>query len=338
MDKNFTEVTYGNGCGYKLINNGMSNQILDKLTGRYRLELGKPYGKTYHVADSDRDVRDIMQYEHLCNYWIDRPLSYLYLTRYSGLTFCLYLTPVSEGYDVYLTMQRFNTALFDRDTLFEGHLLDDVYLVEDIVVHDGELVKTSLENRLKLINNILDYQYRPDSVLDTHRVMLKDYVDYSYVKHLLNGYRKTLSYGDHVRGITFSPLGRCVIHLRFDESSARKLRLEQMSDRSRVNNKAARCAIVDNPSRNTACFRVVPTDKPDVYELHLKEGYYDIASVPDLATSTELKKKFRSKKDLLMVCNYDSRDQVKRWIPKVVSCRNSPDSVRALGPIGPVSS
>lgn len=330
MDKNFKEVTFGNGQGYKLINTGMSTQILNKVVDRYRLELGKPYGKTYRIADSDRDVRDIMQYEHLCNYWIDRPLSYLYLTRYSGLTFCLYLVPTSSDYTIYLTMQRFSTALFDKDTLFEGYLMDDVFLVEDIVVHAGELVKSALEERLKLINDVLDYQYRPDPVLDTHRVVLKDYVDYSYIKHLFGGHLETLGYSESIRGITFSPLGCCVIHIHFDEASARKLKFKKVSDRS-DGSETLRCTVVDCPRRDTACFRVVPTDKPDVYELYLREGYYDIASVPDLATSAELKKKFRSKKELLMVCNYDKRDQVKRWIPKVVSCRNSPDSVRALG-------
>jgi hypothetical protein len=326
MDKNFTPTPFGNGYGHKVSNPSITNHIINKLE-KYRLQLFTPFNKTYQLAKDKHDFKEIKEYEHLVNYWINAPLSYLYLTTYSNIPFVFYITQTSIGIEIFSTIQKFCPSLFTQDTLFEGYLIntsESIFLVDDIVIYHDQPVNINLEHRLKLMNDILDYKYQPDPVLDTHRVILKDYVEYSHIKSLFGEYLMQLTYQPYVIGLVFSPLGNCMIHIRVDNTSIIHY---DVSKPNTITTTALRCTIVENPKKNLACFRVTSTNKPDVYELYLKEGYYDIASVPDNKTSTMLQQLFQTCKECIMICNYDERDHMKRWIPHIVSNRSTPDSI-----------
>jgi hypothetical protein len=334
MDKNFVQVAFGNGKGYKLSNSRMRDRIIDKLEKYYRLILFKPFGKTYNRARNDNDIKDILDYEHLASYKIRTEHAYLYLTEYNGMALCCYIQKPETGgaLTITCTIQRFKKELFLKDHLFEGYLLDDMFLVEDIVIHDGCTITVNLENRIKLINDILDYKYRPDPVLDTHRVVLKDYVEYKYLKSFLSDYQQDLSYSSEIDGVVFSPLGKCVVHIIIDDETKLKNQTSMSVVKSASSKSESRCQLIDNPKKTSGCFMVKETNKPDVYELYLKDHgklkYYDIASVPDKETSGMLLKMFKNNRHeaLIMVCTYDKHSHIKRWKPSIVSSRKVPDS------------
>lgn len=324
MDKNFDVVTFGNGLGYHLTNQQIVKTIINKLQKYYHLTLFKHFGKCFRVVNTEKDMKDVLKYEYLVNFWIDQPLCYLYLTKYNGISFCFYIL---KGDKIYASVQRFDQSLFEQDTMFEGYLINNTFLVEDMVIYQGHTIDTNmhLEHRLKTINNILDYKYQPDPVLDTYRVMLKDYTSCNYLKSFLTDYETDLDYKNNIKGIIFSPLGKCIEHLRVCRS-----KIDIKDAIKNAQGKSTRCDIVYTPKNKPVCFLVKSTDKPDVYHLYLKEGYYDIASVPDKDTSYTLRKLFETANELVMVCSYDDRLHVKRWTPKIVSNRTGPDSVLTL--------
>lgn len=334
-NENYVRCKFGNCYGSRLINKEIKDSILNKLERYYRIKLYVPFGKlSTDVSLSSTELKDVVQYDHLVNYLIDSPLVYLYLTKYNDISLCYYIFGTSRtNCEIYSTVQRFDSSLFDSDILFEGYSLgsgsNTVFLVEDIIVYQGSTVKQYLEERIKIINRILDYHYQPDPVLDTHRVMLKDYVEYSYLQSLMTDYLTTLSYKSNIKGLIFSPLGNCVNHLHVHlVSCGPEDSTSLVSDKDNE-----RFEIVSSPKKTKACFLVKATGKPDVYHLYLRSGrgnqtkYYDFAAVPDRESSAKLKELINRKEGRLMVCKYDDRPHMKRWQPIMVSGRSEPDTI-----------
>jgi hypothetical protein len=344
MDKNFELKRFGIGYAYKLVNSQIKGIIMDKLEKYYRLKLFVPFGKTYKTIKSKVDMSDVQDYGHLVNFNMSTNLSYLYLTEYNGIRFCYYIVGTDRSnVELYSTVQRFNGKLFSKETLLEGYILDiendPIFLVEDLVIYEGHTVNKNLEERVKLMNNLLDFDHRTDPVLDNFRIILKDYVDYTYIMSFMSEYLQTLSYRSLVTGLVFSPLGSCVIHLIASVSmvlapvsgfnSEAKLKSDPES--------SGRFEIIASPKKRQACFLVCSTDKPDVYHLYLASSrgalkYYDIASIPDSVSSTHVGGLFKGpkKSGIVMVCKYDDRAHIRRWQPEMVSNRKTPDTIYKL--------
>jgi len=340
MDKHFKRVRYGNGYGFKLTNSHIRDLILNKLERYYHLKLFVPYGKTYEVVHGNgssslknSQQSDIVKYPHLVSYKLDLSLSYLYLTEYNDVPFCYYIIQRPDaGVDIFSTVQRFSPELFKPDTLLEGYLIDGngsgsrIFVVEDLVVHKGRTTNMILDDRIRTVNNILDYHHQPDPVLDNYRIVFKEYVSYKYLRSFLTDHWQELSYKQHVIGVVFSPLGNSVVHkvqtnIQFGDTEPEPASVAHSLERSL------------EPRTYRACFLVKPTSKPDVYNLYLRSAkgelvHHDIASVPDAKTSAMLKELFRSSDagdKRIMLCRYDNRPHIKRWLPVMVSNRHDPD-------------
>lgn len=345
MDKNFEPRPFGKGSAYKLTNTRIKTVIMDKLEKYYRLKLFTPFGKTYKTVRSIADLDDVQNYDHLVNFHLSTKLSYLYLTEYNGIRFCYYIIGTDrDNAELYSTVQRFNGDLFSKETLFEGYILEGstpgldtkpIFLVEDLIVHEGHTVSKNIEDRIKIMNELLDYKHRADPVLDNYGIILKDYVDYNYLQSFMTEYLHTLPYKSEVIGMIFSPLGNCVIHSIVPILSSM---IQASHQGSASGSGLDRFEIVKQPTKKQVCFLVKATDKPDVYNLHLatptKDAvkYYDIASIPDRKSSTYINDVFktRSSKEAIMVCRYDERTHILRWQPVMVSNRKSPDTILRL--------
>jgi hypothetical protein len=342
MDKNFLEQRFGKGYAWKLNNARIKHSVLDKLEKYYRLKLFVPHGRTYKTVKSVEDFNDAQDYEHLVNFKLKCPLSYLYLSEQNGMRFCYYIIAPDgitdrNNIELYSTIQRFDEKLFRNETLFEGYLLgadsDSVFLLEDLVIHDGHTVNKNLEERIKIMNTLLDYSYRSDPVLNNYQIVLKDYVEYTYIRSFATDYLHGLSYKPYVTGLVFSPLGKCVVHLIVPNG------LSVGTDGDVETEMSDRFSVVRAPRKTKACFLVKETEKPDVYHLLLStlkgdNKYYDIASIPDKKSSTLVKELLgKSKKgsgSAMMVCQYDSRPHIKRWQPVIASNRKTPDKITSL--------
>lgn len=334
MDKNYEHCQFGRGYAYKLTNQHIKTILLDKLEKYYRLKLFVPFGKKYQTIESREDLNDVVDYQHLVNFRIDLNISYLFLTEYNGVRFCYYIIGTDyHNCNIYSTIQRFQSDLFTNDTVMEGYLIEDseTFLVEDLVVFNGHTLRNGgLEDRIKQLNSILDYKHCADSVLDNYDIILKDYVEYTYIQSFVTDYLFSLTYRDHVTGLVFSPLGNCIIHLVMALSVTDQPKWASCSE------EGDRLDIVLVPRCKQACFLVKSTDKPDVYHLFLSSPlkgniYYDIASIPDRKSSAYIKGLFsKSVTELVMVCKYDDRAHIRRWQPVLASNRQTPDTINKL--------
>ena len=334
MDDNYEAVKFGNSIGYKL---RRCTAVLERLRDHYGIELYQPFNKTYNAVTTEEQLSDIIKYSHLLSYQLSAPLSYIYLTEHNGTNFCYYILP---GDIVIATMHRFSAKLFQDETLFEGRIVDGIFLVEDIVIFEGTLLrwKQTLANRIKIINDLLDYHHQPDPVLDVYRIILKDYVDYAHLYSFMTDYLNGLTYKDAVTGLLFCPLGNCNLYLTMDGATCFSLDGDDGDD---VNDDTE---VIESPEHihtqiQCQCtsdlnFLIRKTAKPDVYELYLSSDsaclkYHGLASVPDKATSALLKDAFKgSKGDRVMLCKYDDRPHIRSWRPYQLSHRRTPDTFK----------
>lgn len=315
----FKEQVFGGSIGYQLCNNHIKNGILNKLERYYKLDLFKPFNRINKIQQGLPD--DIQDYEHLVNFNINAPISYLYLTDDNS---AYYITGTCrKDCKLVSTIQRFSTQ---HDTMFSGYILDNLFLVEDLIIADGHTCNKPLEQRVQMLNHILDYQYTRDPIMDNYDVVLKDYVEYTYLQSFVTEYLQTLPYCNKVNGIVFSPLGNCIVHhiILLNQS-------DQMMDIPDRNHHESRFEIVKQPKRDQVCFLVKSTDKPDVYHLYLSTGttvkYYDIASIPDSDTSAHIKDLLKNCTEAVMLCKYDNRSHIQRWQPVMLSNRTTPDTI-----------
>lgn len=327
----FKEQTFGNCIGYRLCNNRITQTVLDKLERYYKLELFKPFGR----VDKEIEVEvpnDVKDYEHLINFHLKDPISYIYLTD----NMCYYITGTSRrDCKLVSTIQRFSKEILEQDTMMSGYLLKDIFLVEDLIIYGGHTCKKPLEQRVKLLNHILDYQYTCDPIMDNYKLVLKDYVDYTYLQSFVTEYLQALLYKDSVDGVIFSPLGNCIIHYIMklhQQAQAQAQAHSNMNSGSGSGSDQDRFEIIKEPKRDQACFLVKSTDKPDVFHLYLSTGsrsvkYYDIASIPDSNCSARMRELFKNCTEAHMICKYDNRGHIKRWQPMMISNRTSPDTI-----------
>jgi hypothetical protein len=347
MDKNFVLKAFGKGFAYKLVNERIKAVILDKLEKYYKLKLFVPFGKTYKTVRSKADLSDVQNYKHLVNFHLSTKLSYLYLTEHNDVRFCYYIIGTDRNnVELYSTIQRFKDLVFSKETLFEGYILDTlepIFLVEDLVIYGGHTVSRNLEDRIKTMNELLDYHHRADPVLDNYRIILKDYVDYAYIQSFMT---EEISYKSEITGLVFSPLGNCVVHLVVPISPSPMAAQSPATQRPDID--PDRFEIVKFPTKKHVCFLVKATDKPDVYHLYLATPkgelkYYDIASIPDQISSAYINGVFKAQKDkaqkdkaqkdtAIMVCRYDERTHIQRWQPVMISNRKSPDTILRIAP------
>lgn len=332
--ENYKTSKFGKGQALRLVNSDIKKMILDRLGPIDRL--------------STEPLRTGLSRGSLIHLHINMDLSYLYLTEHNSIRYCYYITRVGpdlkpSSIEIYATFHRFNSQLFEGGTILTGYLIDGtgtgergpepIFLVEDLWLHNGSKPSVKLEDRIKTINSILDYQYCTDPVVDNYRVVIKDYVEPTYFRSLATEYLSSLSYRNLVDGIVVTAAGRNYFTKNpFSEGLANDIRLNlNLNDEYRHD-------IINAPTKTKACFLVKPTDKPDVYHLFLagsggKLGYYDIAAIPDRESSSYVNNVFKGKDSsagILMICQYDTRSHIRRWQPILKSNRSSPDNIMFL--------
>jgi len=150
----------------------MLSNIWGKLTKYYKLDLSNPYCK-YFINAQSNDLKILKQQRHLCYYNIDVPFCYLYLTKYNGINLCVYIEIVDSNTipRMIAVKHRFDDHMYDQDTLFEGKMVygnDNQwhYLISDLIIYNNHSYQSNLLEKLRVINNILFDNHRPDKILD----------------------------------------------------------------------------------------------------------------------------------------------------------------------------
>lgn len=244
---------------------------------------------------------------YLATYYHGNDIAYLYLSQTGQAVYII------NG-EMICTRSRFDTTLCNDDILFKGYIAAGCFYIFDILTYRNHTVDMSLSDKLVLINNLIDFNYRPDPVLDLYAIKLADFVEQRYI----NSYIEQAP--SWCKGLLYYPqygLPILVTEIHYTSSALHQ---------------PMHLPLVKNIQTNIAvCFQIVKTNKPDVYHLYLQDDdkqlvFYDIASIPDKKTSHYMKHMMTSNSSYVN-CVYD--DSFKRWKP-IAKTSTPPSTYKSL--------
>ena len=329
MDNNLKPVKFGSAIGYEVKQQQMRDNIFRILEDDYCIDLNKECGK-YFSSIKDRHIVVLEREPHLCCFSIKGSSSpvFMYLTTYAGISFCFYIT-----HDQIISVKHnFSKELYQKDTIFEGEIAGNCYLISDLLVYDGQRTdRMFFSEKLESLNNMVDKKHIPDVVLDCYQVFVKDFVDYSKLKSFWNNYRSELSYKDLIDGVVFRPTGDAALNIIY--SIGNKCTWKPPNRFTKDHEKGKILKKIDPTKTPKVCFKMYRTDKPDVYHLYLNDGrferYYHYASIPNKETGKKVLAFYDTGKYMhryiIVNCQYD--EEFDRWVPYRKSCRNTPDDI-----------
>jgi hypothetical protein len=170
--------------------------------------------------------------------------------------------------------------------------------------------KNIIIDRINVIHELLNDNYKENHFTKTCYLFVKKYFDYKDLSFALNEFAPNLDYD--TRGLYFVPLRvdySNILYIFPKESNPVKMNNENKSSQKETSHK-----------KQTKCFRIMKTMKPDVYELYLSKEdslmKLDIALVQTTLLSHSLVTWFQDKKfdDVVLVeCKYNVF--FKKWEP-----------------------
>lgn len=267
---------------------------------------------------------------------------YLYFTLYNNIETIYFIDKkIHPGYQRPRII--FGRGLFDKK-LFKNTLLDGemvkckdnkwTFLINDIICYEGEyLNKKMLPDRLKIIYNILEYQYTPDKTIDVCTYKVKCYFN-MYKESIENIMELSCNLNYTCRGIYIWPYDikyKPKLY-NFDESSVinvvRKTKditefksIETTKDIS-IMEKAKDVSIVEKTTvlnNEEKILYIVKTNEPDIYNVYENEDVLNkpnigIALVQTLSDSKLLRNSFRDKNaitNIKFICVFV--EKFKKW-------------------------
>ena len=238
----------------------------------------------------------------------------LFLSQINGTNYCFFIDKkIKEGYDypkIFILPYEFSSDLY-KGTLLECELIRKrnkkwCIGINDIYYHQGKnMKKTIIIDRVNIIHDILSSHYTESEFTKTCPLFIKKYFDYRDLDIALNEFAPNLPYD--TRGLYFVPL-------RVDYSNILYIFPKESNP----------VQMKEIPQKQTKCFRIMKTMKPDVYELYLTNGdnliKQDIALVQTTLLSHGLLSWFNDKNyddEVLVECKYN--DFFKKWEPVSLS-------------------
>lgn len=139
---------------------------------------------------SNRTIIDLKYSNQLLECYFEiktnKKLCYLYLINYLSTNFCLLIVPIDNSYKIYSVKYRFIDHLF-KGTLFECEYDNDSIEIINLLIHNGKIINIDIKSILKNINEIINYKFIPDPILDFKKLSLKSIVTFNYLRSLING-------------------------------------------------------------------------------------------------------------------------------------------------------
>uniref|UniRef100_A0A6C0J7U2 mRNA capping enzyme adenylation domain-containing protein n=1 Tax=viral metagenome TaxID=1070528 RepID=A0A6C0J7U2_9ZZZZ len=305
------------------LNDNVSTAITKRLRDYYKVNLFEPYLRSYKNMNENMKS-NLIKYDHLVCFNIDLPLSYLFLTTNNNKNQCVLLTQ-NGMYECY---HRFKDHVYTDNTLFIGFVLDNLFIISDLVIYKNKTLNTPLYDRISHCNDMIDNDYIHDPIMCQKEIKVMDYIDYDYIDSMWSIHRLGLSYCKKITGLIFIPTNNninCVIQ---------KIHACNYTQSKELNTSILSPIIpIKCPKIKMICFFVKATDITDVYELHIMDCNnnlvkYDIAGVPNKEISNKLRSLLSSSKGEYMLCEYD--DKFMRWIPLRKSHQTKPDCISLL--------
>ena len=335
-------ISFADRIVHNIKTNDMKDLILDHLYSLYGIKIIQ---KQYHKLD-ENNVKYILTNHHMCNLRSNGNPYYMFFTLHNDIPIIYFIDKkVHPGYQkprILLVRGMFDEKLY-QNTLIDGEMVKCidgkwVFLFNDILVYEGKyLIKMNLHDRLKILYNLLENQYTPDSIIDVCEYKVKVYYElFQESITALIEMSKKLNYT--CRGIYMWSSDLRYKHklYNFNEeniiSVVRKVK-DETEFQMKKNNENIPTLPVTQPSHTQTIIIkrsddaserimwVAQTDNPDVYNLFDSENTLTsqkigVALIPNLLTSKMLRVGFKNKNAATMLkvsCVYN--DTFNKWYP-----------------------
>jgi hypothetical protein len=301
-----SSLTKTNFCG-KTVDNVTNNELKEFILNDMKLKCGGiGYNSRYAKVYNEQYSRNLNNPHIICLKSSGTPYL-LYCSQINGVNYSFLIDKkVKVGYDfpkVFVTPYQFDSPIFSG-TLFETELVRDkqnrwFLLLGDIYYHKSSSCKNkTIMDRMNIIHDTLDTDYKSDSFADVCPIQVKRYFDYSETDHIMNEFIPALDYGS--RGFYFVPL-KC--------SYSKILYLFKEGD-LQINK-------VKKERKNTLIFMIQKTMKRDVYDLYLQGTTnivkHGIACIPNLKCSQLIRELFKEEGTVHVECTFN--EKFKKWEP-----------------------
>jgi hypothetical protein len=341
-------ISFSDRVAFNIKSNGLKDSILDQMKTLYNIKILQRH---HHNLDNS-NVNFILS-NHLMNLRSNGNRYYLYFTLYNNIETIYFIDKkIHPGYQRPRII--FGRGLFDKK-LFKNTLLDGemvkckdnrwTFLINDIICYEGNyLNRKMLPERLKIIYNLLEYQYTPDETIDVCNYKVKSYFN-MYKESIENIMELSSNLNYTCRGIYIWPYDikyKPKLY-NFDESSVinvvRKTKditefksmesgtsavITDITDITAINDishvpASAPVSAINGLNNDEKILYIVKTNEPDIYNVYDNEDVLNkpsigIALVQTLGDSRLLRDSFRDKNaitNIKFVCVFV--EKFKKW-------------------------
>lgn len=338
-------ISFSDRVAFNIKSNDHKDVILEQMKTLYNIKILQRH---HHNLDAN-NINFILS-NHLMNLRSNGNRYYLYFTLYNNIETMYFIDKkIHPGYQRPRII--FGRGLFDKK-LFKNTLLDGemvkckdnrwTFLINDIVCYEGiYLNKKMLPERLKIIYNLLEYQYTPDETIDVCDYKVKSYFN-MYKESIENIMELSSNLNYTCRGIYICPfdLKYKPKLYNFDESSVinvvRKTKditefksmdaVAVAANANAANAVATSTAVATGSIDNVRVLNneekilyIVKTNEPDIYNVYDNEDVLNkpsigIALVQTMSDSKLLRDSFRDKNaitNIKFVCVFV--EKFKKW-------------------------
>ena len=149
-------------------------------------------------------MRNISNNEHIVSTYTNGNPYLLHLIRIDDTPCCIYIDrKLKNGYSypkMHCVPYKFDSQLFDKETIFTGELVRDVnrdwqFLISDLLLLNGESTKSkNILARFQNINTLLENHFTPDRDNDICPIYSKRLFQYHEIPYLFSDFLPKLSY------------------------------------------------------------------------------------------------------------------------------------------------
>lgn len=333
-------ISFADRIVHNIKTNDMKDVILEQLYSLYGIKIIQ---KHYHKID-ETNIKYIKTNPHLCNLRSNGNPYYMFFTTYNDIPIIYFIDKkIHPGYQkprILLVRGLFDEKLY-HNTLIDGEMVKCqdgkwLFLMNDIICYEGRhLLKVQLPDRLNIMYNLLENQYKPDPIIDVCEYKIKAYyhVFQESITDLIEA-SKTLQYT--CRGIymwSYDLRYKPKLY-NFNEANivsvTRKVKdetsfqtLEEKQETIHELPDYAHCLYVtkDGAVEDERLLWMTQTEYVDVYNLYENENILiskkiGTALVPNLATSRMVRLAFKNKNAASLIkvkCLYNKK--FGKWYP-----------------------
>lgn len=357
-------ISFCNKIVQNLLCEDIKKSILDKLSADYQIQIKQ---KDYVVLRKNF-LNNLKINDHIISTKTFGNPYYLYLTKYNNVNTCFYIDrKVKEGYNlprILISKHRFSDELF-CDTLLEVELIRTkkknwLFLISNLFVYKGELIKSNFVNRLNIIYNLLTNEYTPDPYLDVCPFEVKKVFTYNQFHELLENFIPNLEYP--IKGLIFFPINKKYNDLlylfprektKIVDKNTKIIPKEKFKINTGINfvednntkkkdnikdiiQQINESITIENNDEIILRFKISSTETPDIFNLYIlndkKYLFYGLAHIQTLKVSRFIKKIFKNHddntKDIIVNCKYCLK--FKKWEPISISENKKADTIKYL--------